>query len=106
MQAAAFGYIQQMVKQQAGIVVEPGKEYLAESRLSGFSKELGFQTLDLFVDTLRVSPFGESHRRVIELLTTNETSFFRDIRPFEALRTTIIPQLLATRPGRSLVIWC
>ena len=106
MQAAAFGYIRQMVKQQAGIIVEPGKEYLAESRLGGFARDQGFATLDLFVDTLRVSPFGESHRRVIELLTTNETSFFRDLRPFEALRQTIIPQLVAARPGRNLVIWC
>jgi len=106
MQAAAFGYIQQMVKQQAGIVVEPGKEYLAESRLSGFAKEQGFATLDNFVDTLRLSPYSETHRRVIELLTTNETSFFRDFRPFEALRQTIIPQLVAARPGRNLTIWC
>ena len=106
MQPAAFGYIRQMVKQQAGIIVEPGKEYLAESRLGGFARELGFATLDLFVETLRVSPFGESHRRVIELLTTNETSFFRDSRAFEALRQTLIPQLLAARPGRNLVIWC
>ncbi|MEP6860400.1 MAG: protein-glutamate O-methyltransferase CheR [Deltaproteobacteria bacterium] len=106
MQAAAFGYIRQMVKQQAGIVVEHGKEYLAESRLKGFARDQGFATLDQFVDTLRVSPFGESHRRVIELLTTNETSFFRDVRPFEALRQTIIPRLVAARPGRNLVIWC
>lgn len=106
MQAAAFGYIQQMVKQQAGIIVEPGKEYLAESRLGSFARDQGFATVDLFVDTLRTSPFGESHRRVIELLTTNETSFFRDVRPFEALRQTVIPQLLEARPGRNLVIWC
>ena len=106
MQAAAFGYIQQMVKQQAGIIVEPGKEYLAESRLGGYARDRGFATVDLFVETLRTSPFGENHRRVIELLTTNETSFFRDVRPFEALRQTVIPQLLEARPGRNLVIWC
>lgn len=106
MQPAAFGYIQQMVKQQAGIVVEPGKEYLAETRLSGFAREQGFTSLEQLVDKMRFSPFGEYHRRVIELLTTNETSFFRDFRPFEALQKTIIPQLLASRPGRKLTIWC
>jgi chemotaxis protein methyltransferase CheR len=106
MQAAAFSYIQQMVKDQAGIVVEPGKEYLAESRLAGLAREQGFASLEPFVGRLRMSPFGELHRRVIEALTTNETSFFRDHRPFEALRKVIIPQLLATRSDRRLAIWC
>jgi chemotaxis protein methyltransferase CheR len=40
-------------------------------------------------------------------MTTNETSFFRDIHPFDALRSQIIPDLIKARAGeRSLSIWC
>lgn len=106
MQAAAFDYIRQMVKQQAGIVVEPGKEYMAESRLAGIAKEQGCAAIEILVDQLRTRPFGEVHRRVVEALTINETSFFRDHRPFDALRTTILPQLLDKQPDRRLTIWC
>ncbi|GEM_PF-4145041 len=54
--------------------------------LSGLACEQGFSTLEPLVDQLRHAPYGELHRRVVEALTTNETSFFRDQLPFETLR--------------------
>ena len=46
-------------------------------------------------------------QEVIEAMTTHETSFFRDLHPFEALRLTVIPQLIAARGhSRTLNIWC
>jgi chemotaxis protein methyltransferase CheR len=104
MEAGAFGYVQQLVKHHAGIVVEAGKEYLAETRLSIVAREQGLATIEQLVVQLRFRPFGELHRRVVEAFTTNETSFFRDQRPFEILRTTILPAL--ARTGRPLTIWC
>jgi chemotaxis protein methyltransferase CheR len=106
MRSVSFSYIQQMVKDHAGIVVEPGKEYLAESRLAPLAREQGFESVEPFVGRLRTQPPGELHRRVVEALTTNETSFFRDDRAFEALRTVLIPKLLSGRSDRRLVIWC
>jgi chemotaxis protein methyltransferase CheR len=44
--------------------------------------------------------------KVIEAITTNETSFFRDIHPFETLKDAILPQLLESRKNeRTLNIW-
>ncbi|MFN8601182.1 MAG: protein-glutamate O-methyltransferase CheR [Candidatus Binatia bacterium] len=37
--------------------------------------------------------------------TTNETLFFRDVHPFEALRVKLLPELLARRTTRELRIW-
>ncbi|MEO8550255.1 MAG: protein-glutamate O-methyltransferase CheR [Kofleriaceae bacterium] len=105
MRAAAFEYIRTLVKHRAGIIVETGKEYLAESRLAGLAREAGFREVDGLLDHLRVHPFGELHRRAIESLTTNETSFFRDQRPFDALRADILPRLIARAAG-PIVIWC
>lgn len=104
MEARAFGYVQQLVKDHAGIVVEPCKGYLAKTRLTSVAHEQGFATLDHLVDQLRGKPFGDLHRRVVEAFTINETSFFRDQRPFDALRTTILSKL--SRSGRAVTIWC
>jgi len=106
MRSLSFSYIQQMVKDHAGIIVETGKEYLAESKLAPIAKEQGYDSIEPLVSRLRTEPPGELHRRVVEALTTNETSFFRDDRAFEALRTILIPKLLANRSEKQLVIWC
>lgn len=106
MQAASFDYLRQMVKREAAIVIEPGKEYLAENRLSAVAREAGFPDIEPMISELRVRQYGELHRKVIEALTTNETSFFRDMRPFDALRTVIIPEILASRGDKRLTIWC
>jgi len=56
---------------------------------------------------IRAQSYNGTHEKVVEALTTNETSFFRDIGPFEALRNQIFPELLASRAAsRSLNIWC
>jgi chemotaxis protein methyltransferase CheR len=58
------------------------------------------------VAKLRNQPYGDLHYAVVEAMTTNETSFFRDIHPFEALRNEILPPLLAARNlRRTLTVW-
>jgi chemotaxis protein methyltransferase CheR len=106
MQAASFEYIRQLVKREAAIVIEAGKEYLAENRLTSLAREAGYADIEPMVAELRTRQHGELHRKVIDALTTNETSFFRDMRPFDALRTTIIPEILAARGDKRLTIWC
>src|SRR3712207_8141795 len=50
--------------------------------------------------------FRSATRRIVEALTTNETSWFRDGDPFTALSSTVMPALLAARgPVDRLRIW-
>jgi len=42
---------------------------------------------------------------VVEAMATNETSFFRDVRPFDFLRDEIIPTLVRERPTSGLRLW-
>lgn len=102
-----FRFIQQFARDSAAIILEPGKEYLVESRLSPLALQAGFPTLDDFISQLRTNPLKTLfHDQVIDALTTNETSFFRDFHPFETLRKQLLPLLIARRePMRKLSIW-
>lgn len=103
--AQDFDYVRSLVCDQAGIVLENGKEYLVESRLVPLAKRHGYDSLDTLVVALRRAD-ATLRRTVVEAMTTNETTFFRDIEPFEALRKHVVPQVMAARcESRELRIW-
>ncbi|HVW34902.1 MAG TPA: protein-glutamate O-methyltransferase CheR [Acidimicrobiia bacterium] len=105
---AEFTFISDMVRTRSAIVLEPGKEYLVEARLAPLVRELGLGSIGALVAELR-RPAAPAvlAERVTEAMTTNETSFFRDVAPFQALRTTVLPAVVAARAReRRLRIWC
>lgn len=105
--ASDFDFVRELVRRQAGIVLEPGKEYLVEARLSTLVRQEKLESIEKLVSRLRASNIDPMHRKVIEAMTTNETSFFRDIHPFDALKKHVIPALLQARAAsRSLSLWC
>ena len=104
---AEFTYISEMVRTRSAIVLEPGKEYLVEARLAPLVRELGLESIGALVAKLRQPAGGPLADRVTEAMTTNETSFFRDVAPFQALRSTVLPEVVKARAGqRRLRIWC
>ena len=104
---AEFTFISDMVRTRSAIVLEPGKEYLVEARLAPLVRELGLESIGALVARLRQGAGGTLADRVTEAMTTNETSFFRDVAPFQALRTSVIASVIEARKvQRSLRIWC
>lgn len=105
--AENYRFIQQFARDTAAIVLEAGKDYLVETRLTPLALQAGFATLDGFLTQLRTNRTGTLfHDQVIDALTTNETSFFRDFHPFETIRLHLIPALIAKRAAtRKLTIW-
>jgi len=102
-----FNYIREWVLERSAIVLEDGKEYLVESRIGQVARTEGFDTIGQLVETLRENSNNGLQSKVIEALTTNETSFFRDIYPFKTLKNVILPELLKNRNNtRKLNIWC
>ncbi len=101
-----FTFVADLVRQRSAIQLESGKEYLVESRLLPLAREAKVPTVDAYVRALRGVPRQHEYDRVVEALTTNETSWFRDITPFKALTDHVVPELLASRPGTSsLRVW-
>jgi chemotaxis protein methyltransferase CheR len=105
---ADFSYVSQLARSEAALVIEPGKEYLVETRLGPLACLEGFASLAAFIQQLRAeTKVNGLHHKAIDALTTNETLFFRDYHPFEALRRSILPAVLEQRASaRRLSIWC
>ena len=104
--ATSFDWVRQLVHRESAIELQPGKEYLVEARLLPMAQQMGLPGVSELVESVRHRPDPASTRRIVEALTTNETSWFRDGDPFSALTGTVLPQLLAARgPNERLQIW-
>ena len=102
-----FSQIRKLVYDSSAIVLSDSKRYLVESRLAPVARAEGFDTIAQLAAKLKGSASGPLRRKVVNALTTNETSFFRDQVPFEALRDSILPEVIGKRrDARELSIWC
>ena len=101
-----YGYLRELVFGLSQNVLDPSRDYLFATRLTKLLRNHGMSHLDEFVEHLKLSKDQVLERSVAEAMTINETSFFRDSRPFELLRTDILPKLIdARRHVRALRFW-
>lgn len=100
---ADFQFVRHLVHDRSAIALEDGKEYLVQARLGPLARREGLGSVAELVDRLRTGTPG-LRDDVVDAITTNETSFFRDVHPFDALRDTILPELLKRSKG-GLGIW-
>jgi chemotaxis protein methyltransferase CheR len=102
----SFKFVRQFLRERAAIVLDDDKQYLVVNRLSQLARREGLASAQDVIDRLRAAPAGPLQRKVIEAMTTTETLFFRDAKPYEALRRSIVPELVRLRgPERKLQIW-
>lgn len=108
MKSADFELYQKILYDESGLVVTPEKSYLLDSRLSPIAKRWDLEGIDALTAMLRTPvPNRAIIKDVVEAMTTNETSFFRDMTPFNNFENAIIPYLLENKaPGSSIKIWC
>ena len=101
-----YGYLRELVFGLSQNVLEPSRDYLFETRLSKLLRNQGMTHLEELVQHLKLSKNRELERSIAEAMTINETSFFRDSRPFELLRAELLPKVIeARRHLRSLRFW-
>jgi chemotaxis protein methyltransferase CheR len=94
-----------LLHKQCGIVMDKTKDYLAESRLNPLLEEHALTSFGELIALARNSP--KIVNTVVDMMTTNETSFFRDRRPFELIREKLLPDWLARQSAdrAKLDIW-
>ena len=101
-----YPYLRQLVFGLSQNVLDPSRDYLFETRLTKVLRNQGLSHLDELVRLLKRRKDPMLERSIAEAMTINETSFFRDARPFELLRTDLLPKLIeARRHVRSLRFW-
>ena len=100
---ADFDFVRKMVYKLSAITLDDSKDYLVEARLAPIVEREGLMSIAELVTTLR-SGTPRLENDVVAAVATNETSFFRDVHPFDALRDIVIPGVLAANCGR-LAMW-
>ncbi len=107
MRIADFDLYKDMLMKQSGLTLSADKCYLLDSRLTPVAKKWDFASLDTMSVALRGMPDPALVKDIVEAMTTNETSFFRDGKPFELFKEVVLPYIAKSRSTqRSLRIWC
>lgn len=107
MRICDFDIYASLLLEKSGLCLTPDKSYLIESRLTPVYKQWGFDTLDAMTRALNGVPDPGLVKDVVEAMTTNETSFFRDTRPFDLFKAEIFPFMKDARASKKSVrIWC
>lgn len=100
MQQDEFDYIAGLLKQRSGISLTIDKTYLLESRIQPIARSHGHETVSELIKRLRAMPDPAIIHEVVQSMTTNETMFFRDNKPFERLKDKILPHFREAEPTR------
>jgi chemotaxis protein methyltransferase CheR len=103
---AAFDTFASLLKSQSGLVIGMDKIYLLETRLGGILKRERLADMNRLAEQLRRPGNERLARDVVEAMTTNESFFFRDDKPFAHFRALALPRLAAARPpGATIRVW-
>ena len=101
-----FRYLQQFVMARSAIVLAEDKHYLVDFRLAPLARSLGVKDANGVVDHLRSRQDPKLEEQVVEAMTTNETSWFRDLRPFDLLKRHLVPEVMAhNATARHVRVW-
>lgn len=105
MSNATFQFIAGIVKQRSGGVLGPDQAYMLDTRLAPLLKRENLASLDSLALKLRAPGSDKLAQEVAELLTTNESHFFRDGKPFDHLKELLPVLHKARAPGLPIRIW-
>ena len=107
MNPADFEFISTLLKKRSGLVLTPDKSYLLESRLMPVARKNGMKGLEELFQAIRAASEGPLLVDVTEAMTTNESFFFRDTKPFDLFRNHVLPPLIESRAEKkSIRIFC
>jgi chemotaxis protein methyltransferase CheR len=101
-----FQYVRELMLSRSAIVLDKGKEYLVESRLMPLARRHGETDVAGLLGRLRTRIDPHLQTEIIDALTTNETSWFRDRHPYDALANHLLPAAMKARGAEHrLNIW-
>ena len=106
MNVSEFEFIADLLKKRSGLALTKEKAYLIESRLNPVARKWNFAGFDELVQAMRSGGKEELLVDVTEAMTTNESFFFRDQKPFDQFRDMVLPHMLEHRAStKTIRIW-
>ena len=100
-----FDFICQILKQRSGLVLGNDKAYLLESRLLPVARKYRLASFEDLVRLIRSKGDEAVIKDVVEAMTTNESFFFRDTKPFDQFKQIVLPTMMAARTSKQIRIW-
>jgi chemotaxis protein methyltransferase CheR len=95
-----------LLRQRSGLVLTSDKAYLLESRLMPVARKWNLKGLEELAAAVRSKRDEAMLRDITEAMTTNESSFYRDQKPFDQFKAVVLPMLLANRQAKKTIrIW-
>lgn len=102
----SYYFFQRLISRESGIVLDEDKRYLLEARLMPIALRLRLYSLNDLCALLQTTTDTAIRQQVVEAMTTNETFFFREATQYDALRSTILPEIMQERQAtRNISIW-
>ncbi len=106
---AEFHQMRDFIYVQSGIYIPDNRKYLLQNRLANRIKSLNLKDIGEYLNYLKYDTGRRQELpRLFEVITTNETSFFRNPPQLKIFQTTILPQILhklRETGKRNLNIW-
>jgi chemotaxis protein methyltransferase CheR len=100
---AEFQQVRELVYRISRIDLHAGKEGLVKTRLSRRLRALGLDSIRTYLRHVANDASGEEVAELVDVLTTNKTSFFREAQHFDFLRAQVLPALASS--GRAPRFW-
>ncbi|TLS67992.1 protein-glutamate O-methyltransferase CheR [Mariprofundus erugo] len=97
MDASEYRYMRDFLLRKMGLSLSDDKQYLLKSRLTRLLREHNLADVNVLSQSVRRDENGVLANQVMDAMTTNETLFFRDQYPFDALRDMILPELIRSK---------
>lgn len=104
--AATFKQLRDLIYEQSGMYFQDGKKYLLEGRLQGRLRERNCTSYEEYYNLLKFDAWRDNElASLFNLVTTNETFFYRDLLQLQAFTETILPAVMKLNPAQQLRIW-
>ena len=106
MKVEDFDMFSNLLKQRSGLVLTKDKAYLLESRLMPVARKWNMKGLEDLAQAVRTRKDEPLLRDITEAMTTNESSFFRDQKPFDLFKQLVLPKLMEARATKKVIrVW-
>jgi chemotaxis protein methyltransferase CheR len=101
-----FRLLRDAIYKRTGMWFADSSKYLLQKRLSPRARELNFDSFQKYFYFLQYDPRADNEfDQIYDLVTTNETYFFREPAQLAAFTEEIIPDILSRKQVRKVRIW-